>query len=551
MHIVVNKNKTRKRKTIYNSVLLRESYRENGKVKKRTIANLSRCSQGEIEAMQLALDHKNNLAVLENVSHVKTKQGLSVGAIFAIAEVARSIGIDRALGSDFQGQLAFWQICARVIAQGSRLSAVRLAQHHAACDVIGIRRGFDENDLYENLGWLADHQNAIEKSLFKFRYGNKKPTLFLYDVTSSYLEGLYNELGAYGYNRDKKKGKLQIVIGLLCDDEGIPIAVEVFKGNTQDTQTVASQVQKLAERFDCQDVTLVGDRGMLKRTQTDQLPTTFHYITAITKPQIKTLLETGVFQLERFQETICEVMDGNVRYVLKRNPIRAEEIKENRESKIRSIQRFIDNRNLYLKDHLHASIETAKRDVSKRIDKLGLGWCSLSVTDDKRITLVIDREKQDQESLLDGCYAIKTDLGQDIVNTEEIHQRYKDLANVEKAFRYCKTTLLEVRPIYVRNESHTRGHVLVVMLAYLIVQRLQSAWVSLDLTAEEGLVLLSTLSSVELSIKGKGECLSIPEPNEVNSLLLKKLSLVMPPVIPHKSVPVVTRKQLPPRRKNS
>jgi hypothetical protein len=166
-----------------------------------------------------------------------------------VYQVACRLSIDRALGSDFAGQLAMWQVMARVIEQGSRLSAVRLAKVHAACDVLGIRRGFDENDLYENLDWLSDHQQQIEQCLFTARYQQQKPQLFLYDVTSSYLEGQQNAHGAYRYNRVGKKGKKQIEIGMLCDQYGEPVSTKVFLGNTQDTKTFVDQITKASQCF--------------------------------------------------------------------------------------------------------------------------------------------------------------------------------------------------------------------------------------------------------------------------------------------------------------
>lgn len=211
-----------------------------------------------------------------------------------------------------------------MIDQGSRLSAVRLAQTHAACDVLDIRRGFDENDLYENLAWLSDNQLGIERRLFSARRGKDIPRLFLYDVTSSYLEGRKSYFGEYGYNRDNKKGKKQIVIGLLCDESGEAVSTEVFAGNTHDPQTFASQVRKVAERFGCKEVTFVGDRltasiaqagGMIKNAQIKELPEGFHSITAITKPQIKSLVTQWVIQRELFDKEVCEVKDGNVRYI--------------------------------------------------------------------------------------------------------------------------------------------------------------------------------------------------------------------------------------------
>ena len=247
--------------------------------------------------------------------------------MWTVIETARRLGIPKALGPGFDALLALWQVLARVLEQGSRLSAVRLAQVHAAGDVLGLRRGFDENDLYANLSWLSERQESIEKRLLAARRGGKKPELFLYDVTSSYLEGEKNAYGAYGYNRDGKKGKQQIGIGLLCDEQGEPVSTEVFRGNTQDPQTFGAQVKKASERFGCARVTFVGDRGMIKSGQVADLSQAgFHYITAITKPQIEALLKTGVLQMELFSATLCEVEQAGVRYVLRRNPLRAEQI---------------------------------------------------------------------------------------------------------------------------------------------------------------------------------------------------------------------------------
>jgi len=201
-----------------------------------------------------------------------------------------------------------------MIDQGSRLSAVRLAESHALCEMLGIDK-LDEDDLYANLAWLAEQQEEIEKALFAVRFPNTTPSLFLYDVTSAYLEGVCNELGAFGYNRDRKKGKLQIVVGLLTGPDGLPVAVRVFEGNTNDTKTVSEQVRLVADSFGVKEVTLVGDRGMLKGPQIEALPDDFRYITAITKPQIAKLLSKGMLQMELFSEGVCEVTVDDVRYV--------------------------------------------------------------------------------------------------------------------------------------------------------------------------------------------------------------------------------------------
>src|SRR6266849_4500663 len=229
----------------YTRHLLRESYRAHGKVLHRTIANLSHCSAAEIEAMRLALRHKEDLEHLGTIQDAITlQQGMSFGAVWTVYHVARRLGIEQALGT------------------------------------------FDEDALYANLDWLAGAQARIEERLFAQRQQTKPASLFLYDVTSSYVEGTHNELAAFGYNRDGKKGKRQIVIGLLCDEDGHPVSIEVFPGNTQDQQTFAAQINKVKARFGVYEITFVGDRGMIKGQQIEDLAQQgLHYITAITKPQ--------------------------------------------------------------------------------------------------------------------------------------------------------------------------------------------------------------------------------------------------------------------------
>jgi transposase len=287
---------TSKGKT-YRRVLLRNSYRVDGKVRHDTVASLTSCTDEEISALKLALKHKGNLSELKNIQeNISTEQGLCVGATWLLSQLAKKLGLKKILGNSKQAKLSLWLIMATLIEQGSRLSATRLAKRHAACDILGIEDGFDEDDLYEAMDWLGERQEDIEDQLFKFHHGNNKPNFYLYDVTSSYFEGQQNELANYGYNRDKKRGKMQIVIGLMTDDAGHPITVEVFEGNTSDPKTVSNQIKKMANRFGVKEVTLVGDRGMIKSSQIEELNNEhqFNYITAITKVQIKKLINDGL-----------------------------------------------------------------------------------------------------------------------------------------------------------------------------------------------------------------------------------------------------------------
>jgi transposase len=230
----------------YTRVLLRHGYREEGKVKLKTIANLSHCSPEEIEALRIALKKKDDIPALKKMSEGVIENGKYIGSLCVLDQISREIGITKCLGDSPQAKRILWLIFARLLEQGSRLSATRLAQNYAIGELMGIE-GFCEDDLYEDLDWLFKRKEKIEQALFKHATEKKgqTPTLFLYDVSSSYFEGEQNELAEYGYSRDKKKGKKQIVYGVLTDQEGDPVSIEAFSGNTSDTTTFISQIEKI------------------------------------------------------------------------------------------------------------------------------------------------------------------------------------------------------------------------------------------------------------------------------------------------------------------
>jgi Transposase DDE domain len=536
---------TRSGKT-YTRHLLRESYRAHGKVLHRTIANVSHCSEAEIAALRLALRHKEDLEHLGAIQDAVTlKQGLSFGAVWTVYHVARRLGIAQALGTTREGKLALWQVIARVIAQGSRLSAVRLAMAHAACDVLGLGT-FDEDALYANLDWLAGAQARIEDRLFAQRQKTQPASLFLYDVTSSYLEGTQNELAAFGYNRDGKKGKRQIVIGLLCDEDGHPVSIEVFPGNTQDPRTFAAQINKVKARFGVTEITFVGDRGMIKGQQIEDLATQgCHYITAITKPQIDKLLRTGTLQMDLFDQELAEVLaEEGIRYVLRRNPVRAQEVRDTRHAKLATLQAHVAKQNQHLTDHPRANAQGALQKLVARAAQLRIAdWVELTVAE-RTLTLTVQEDAQTEAAKLDGCYVLKTDLTPAQAPKEMVHDRYKDLASVESAFRTCKTGHLEVRPIFLRLADRTRAHAFVVMLAYQIIHYLASCWSPLDVTVEEGLHALTTLCLVEVSPTHAPSYHCIPTPRDAIAQLLHRADITLPKAFSLSGTRVSTKKKL-------
>ena len=398
----------------YTRHLLRTSFRKNGKVKHRTIANISSCSDEEIQAVKLGLKYKGNLAELASLDKsMKLQQGLRVGAVWVLLCLAKQLHIVDALGAGRQAKLALWQIMARIIEHSSRLSAVRLARSHAVCDLLDLD-SFNEDDLYANLDWLHENQSKIEDRLFRATHQDSSPTLFLYDVTSSYLEGTHNDLGAFGYNRDGKSGKQQIVLGLLCDDQGVP------------------------------------DRGMIKGPQIQLLKEhedNFHYISALTKPQIEGLLKKGILQMSLFDEAIAEVLseEGGERFVVRRNPIRAEEMKRNRQDRLDSLNNRVEKYNAYLEEHPKAKVEVGLRRMKDNATRLKIHkWVEIEPRGTK-LSLQVNPEELAAVEKLDGCYALRTDLSPTAASKQTIHDRYKDLALVEWAFRTSKTGHLEMR----------------------------------------------------------------------------------------------------------
>jgi hypothetical protein len=522
--------------------LLRTSFRQNGKVCHKTLLNLSGCSNDEVAALKLALKHKGALNSLTAINDIDSVSGKRIGAVWALNVVAARLHLAKTLGSHQNGKLALLQVMARLINQGSRLSAVRLAKSHALCEILGIDR-LDENDLYGNLVWIAEHQESIEKKLFSFRFPNATPTLFLYDVTSSYLEGTENELGRFGYNRDGKKSKMQIVVGLLCGPDGLPVAVRVFEGNTNDTKTVSEQIRILAHSFGVKEVTLVGDRGMLKGPQIEALPEDFRYITAISKPQIVTMLTTGVLQIELFSNQVCEVERDGIRYVLRRNPVRAQQMSESRIAKHRAILKAAQVQNEYLSEHPRAVASVALNKITSKIKGLKANGWLCAIEKERKITISQDEFSLANAALLDGCYVIKSDIPKSHADTQSLHDRYCDLENVERAFRTMKNTHLELRPIYVRKKASTKGHVFVVMLALLLQRELERCWSELNLTVDEGIDELGAIHTEEIRIGGT-IINHIPKPNERAAKILAKASVVLPKALPQTHARVHTIKKL-------
>jgi len=450
--------------------LLRESYRENGKVKNRTLANLSSWPRPRIDALRRLLRGE-----LDDVAVSDPTMGPTFGVLYALKQIAAETGVISALGQSRTGKLELFLTLARIAHQGSRLSAVRWARDHAVDEVLGLT-AFDEDDLYGALDDLAARQTKIEKALWRnyLRRCKTPPILFLYDVTSTYLEGENNALGAFGYNRDGKRGKLQIVIGLLTDPSGEPLAVRAFRGNTADPKTVAMQIEILTKQFAVQDVVFVGDRGMVKSTGKQDLKGAgFRYISALTDPQIRKLLSEKTLQLELFAEQVCEVQADTLRYILRKNPEEARRVQHRLEDKLLKLQRKIAERNQHVEKSSRAKPEVGLRTLTEWTSRHKLDGIVQLKLDGRQIIAIVDPQAQQRDLDLAGCYVVVTDVSKDQLTTQAVHDSYVGLQKVERDFRTMKTGMLEVRPIFVRKDSRTRGHIFSCMLALKLQRELE------------------------------------------------------------------------------
>jgi transposase len=516
------------------AILLRESFRDGDQIRKRTLANLSHWEPARVEALRRALrgdfDHLTGGAPI---------CGPVFGVLYALKHVAADLGLPRVLGRTRTGKLSLFLTLARVAHQGSRLSAVRWAQQHAVREVLGVSR-FDEDDLYRTLDAVAQRQDQVEQALYQryVHHQGRQPVVFLYDVTSSYLEGEQNELGAYGYNRDGKKGKRQIVVGLLTDEAGEPFAVRVFEGNTADPSTVSTPIAILKQRFHVAEVVFVGDRGMVKAKGKATLAAErFRYITALTEAQIRMLVKRGILHLGQFAEQVSEVQAAGRRYLLRKNAAEARKAWHRLQDKLHTLQTLVATRNAKVTASPRCQPEAGLGHVQDWIKRHKLTNVVTVRLDGRCLTLDSDAAAQEQAMQLAGCYVLETDVSPALLDTQTAHDRYKDLAHVEHDFRTLKTGLLEVRPIFVRKESRTRGHVFVCLLALKLSRELQRRLAAAfgttqdephGVTVSDALAALNRLCLLTYPFDETHSVTRLPRPDAQQTRILQALQVPLP-----------------------
>ncbi len=458
--------------------LLRESYREGGKVKKRTLANLTHWPEALREQFRVLL--KGGVALPSLTEGFDIVRSLPHGHVAAVLGTLRRLKLERLMGSGSgrMRALAVAMIVARVIDPRSKLATARGLRTETALSTLGAELGVedtDEDELYAAMDWLVERQGRIEAALGRRHLS--EGALVLYDVTSSYLEGRTCRLGARGYSRDKKRGKLQIVFGLLCTRQGCPVGVEVFEGNTADPATLASQVEKVRERFGLKRVVWVGDRGLITEARIrEELSGKegLGWITALRGPQIRKLREGGALQLSLFDERdLGEIQDPaypGERLVVCRNPFLAAERARKRQELVGATKRALDK--------IVQATQRAKRPLRGR-DKIGVRVGRVMDRykvakhfvfhiEDERFSYELDPERIEAEQSLDGIYVIRTNVPSEELRATEAVEAYKGLSVVEQAFRSYKSVDLKVRPIHHRLEKRVRAHIFLCMLAYYV-----------------------------------------------------------------------------------
>jgi hypothetical protein len=485
MHVSTTKRRSGDRE--YTATLLRRSYRQDGKVKKETLANLSHLPPEAIDAIRRVLAGET-LVNAEDAFEIE--RSLPAGHVNAALAMARRLELakvlDRAAGRE--RDLCLAMILGRVICPGSKLGTVRMLGQSTLAEELGVQ-GADEDELYLAMDWLSERQDRIEDRLAARHLRDGE--MVLYDVSSSYFEGRTCPLARLGYSRDGKGGLPQIIYGLLCDNDGRPVAVEVFSGELHDDKTLPSQIAKLKDRFGLSRIVVVADRGMVTKANIEILAEAdgVDWITALKAPTIKKLARTGVFQPSLFDEqNLGEITDveefPGERLIVCRNPLvgaqrarKREELLAATETDLAQIAHRVEHGTLLGADRIGLAVGPALKRYRMR------KHFQIEITD-TTFTYTRDTAGIAAEAALDGFYILRTSLTESDLAAGDVVRAYKNLEQAERAFGSIKGPELQIRPIHHRLAERVRAHVLICMLAYYLTWHLKAAWKPLLFTDE-------------------------------------------------------------------
>lgn len=479
MHVVTNHVRHGERE--YTSTLLRRSYREGGKVRKETLANLSHLPPEAIELIRGALRGERYVPAGEAF---QIERSLPAGHVMAALGMARRLDLAKLLdrSPSRERDLVMAMICERVIAPASKLATVRSLSSSILAEELNVT-GADEDDLYAALDWLLDRQERIEDRLARRHLRDGE--LVLYDVSSSYFEGRSCPLAKLGYSRDGKRGTPQVIYGLLCDKPGRPIAVEVFPGQLHDDATLPAQITKLKQRFALKSVVVVADRGMVTKANMQTLKDTegVGWITALKAPQIKKLARDGALQLSLFDQTnLAEITSEDYpgeRLIVCRNPLVAAERTRKRQELLAATERDLQQ----IADRVQKGTLTDSSEIGLAVGPAVKRYrmrkhFDLQITD-QSFAFKAKNEQIASEAALDGIYILRTGLAEDELSGSDVVRSYKGLEQAERAFKTFKGPELQIRPIHHHLENRVRAHIFLCTLAYYLTWHLKRAWTPL------------------------------------------------------------------------
>lgn len=471
------------------AILLREGWREGKKTRKRTIANLTNWPESKVGALRLLLRGEPMVSAREAFVVERT---VPHGHVEAVLGTIKKLGLDSIIFSKpcRERDLVVAMIAERLIRPCSKLATTRFWHTTTLAEELSVADA-DEDDLYKAMDWLLARQGRIEKKLAARHF--LEGSLVLYDVTSSYYEGRTCPLARFGHNRDNKKGKLIIVCGLLTDEAGRPVAVEVYPGNTGDPSTVPDQVEKLRKHFGLGRVVLVGDRGMLTQTQIDKLKDYpgLGWISALRSHAIRKLVNGGSLQMSLFDEkNLAEIYSpefSEERLVACYNPILAEERQQKREKLMSATEKGLEKIAKEVARRTKTPLDKAEigKKVGKAINRYKVGKHFAVIIEDGVFSFSRKEESIRRESELDGIYVIRTSETAERISAEDTVRSYKRLEQVESAIRCMKGIDLLVRPIHHRTEDHVRARIFLCMLAYYVEYHMRKALAPLLFDDEE------------------------------------------------------------------
>ncbi|MEO8381576.1 MAG: IS1634 family transposase [Acidobacteriota bacterium] len=460
------------------AVLLRESFREGSKVRKRTLANLSALSAEQVDAIRRALKGESLVPIASLFEIVRSQHH---GHVQAVRAAMKQLGFESLIASrpSRERDLILALVIARILEPASKLATTRWWHTTTLPEAFGVATA-DEDDLYAALDWLITRQAHIEKKLAARHL--KNGGLVLYDLTSSYFEGTKCPVAALGYNRDGKSGKLQVNYGLLTDPRGRPVAVSVFEGNTGDPKTFVPQVEKLQKTFGIEQLVMVGDRGMISQKQINELKQRdgIDWITALRTGAIRKLVDSGLIQLGLFdQRNLFEFVHPDFpgeRLVACRNPQLARLRANKRQSLLQATSKELEKvRGMIARGKIKGKDAIGVR-VGKVIDKYKMSKHMILNIRDDGFDFHLDDDKVSAEALLDGIYVVRTSVSAQLLPTDDVVRSYKMLSQVERAFRSFKSIDLEVRPIRHRLEDRVKAHIFLCMLAQYVVWHMIESW---------------------------------------------------------------------------